>query len=125
MAEADTTRLVLGAVAGDAGCITRLRTATEEPSEVDDPAVWVVGGVLEGDPARLDRAWELATSRRDRQLVSIARARVEGDDDLVRALARDHLVDFPDSLLVAWLASGAAPRSGTEESAGGAGVEPV
>jgi hypothetical protein len=32
---------------------------------------------------------------------------VGGDRDLVDALARDHLTDFPGSYLVAWVASGA------------------
>jgi len=39
--------------------------------------------------------------------VVIARAHVGGNRDLVDALARDHLADFPGSYLVAWVASGA------------------
>jgi hypothetical protein len=40
-------------------------------------------------------------------MVAIASAHMGGDADLVDALARDHLVDFPDSYVVAWIASGA------------------
>ena len=42
---------------------------------------------------------------RDRQVVAIARAHLAGDSELVDALARDHLVTFPDSLIVSWIAS--------------------
>jgi hypothetical protein len=53
----------------------------------------------------LASAGALATTRRERQVVAIAAAFVAGDRDLVDALARDHLVDHPDSVLVAWIAS--------------------
>jgi len=33
---------------------------------------------------------------------------VSGERELVDALARDHLVDHPDSVLVAWIAEAAA-----------------
>ena len=51
----------------------------------------------------LDRAAARATSTRERQLVAIARAHVDGDRDRVGVLARDHLVDHPDGVLVAWI----------------------
>jgi hypothetical protein len=50
------------------------------------------------------RAGALAATTRDRQLVAIAAAHLSGEDDLVDALARDHLVDHPDNVLVAWMA---------------------
>jgi hypothetical protein len=53
----------------------------------------------------LRRASELAETTRDRQVVAIATAYVAGDTDRVDALARDHLVDHPDSFLVAWITS--------------------
>ncbi len=56
------------------------------------------------------RAAELAATTRDRQLVAIAAAHLRGDRDLVDALARDHLADHPDNVLVAWIA-GASQRS--------------
>ena len=56
------------------------------------------------------RASDRATSTRDRQLVAIAAAHLRGRPDLVDALARDHLVDHPDNVLVAWIA-GASHRS--------------
>ena len=41
------------------------------------------------------------STSRDRQVVEIARAHLDGERELVDALARDHLVDYPDSLIVA------------------------
>jgi hypothetical protein len=75
-----------------------------------DPALLVLAALLGDLPERgalLDRAGAAASNRADRQLVAIARAHVQGDRDLVDALARDHLADFPGSYLVAWVASGA------------------
>jgi hypothetical protein len=36
--------------------------------------------------------------------VAIATAHLRGERELVDALARDHLVDHPDNVLVAWIA---------------------
>ena len=52
----------------------------------------------------------MAATTRDRQLVAIATAHLRGERDLVDALARDHLVDHPDNVLVAWIA-GASHRT--------------
>jgi hypothetical protein len=46
----------------------------------------------------------MAATTRDRQLVAIAAAHLRGERDLVDALARDHLADHPDNVLVAWIA---------------------
>ena len=45
----------------------------------------------------------VATTTRDRQVVAIAVAHTAGDADRVDALARDHLADHPDGVLVAWI----------------------
>ena len=47
----------------------------------------------------------MAVTTRDRQLVEIASAHLRGDADRVEDLARDHLSDHPDSVLVAWITS--------------------
>jgi hypothetical protein len=75
-----------------------------------DPALLVLAALLGEVPERsalLERAGAAASHRADRQLVAIARAHADGNRDLVDALARDHLSDFPGSYLVAWVASGA------------------
>jgi hypothetical protein len=50
------------------------------------------------------RAGAKAATTRDRQLVAIAAAHLRGQRELVDALARDHLADHPDNVLVAWIA---------------------
>jgi hypothetical protein len=73
--------------------------------------VIAMAALLERLPGRLDHALTTALTSRDRQVVEIARAHLNGKSELVDALARDHLVDFPDSLIVAWIASAAVERS--------------
>jgi len=97
----DTVRHAIG---GDAGAVEWI--ATHAATSRHAP-VLVMAALLALDPAPLDRARVLATTSRDRQIVEIARAHLDGRSDQVDALARDHLVDHPDSLLVAWIASGA------------------
>jgi hypothetical protein len=71
----------------------------------DDPAALVAAALYSPDAQPLlDRAAEIATTTRDRQLVAIAAAHLRGERDVVDALARDHLVDHPDSVLAAWIA---------------------
>ena len=41
--------------------------------------------------------------------VGIAAAHLRGERELVDALARDHLVDHPDNVLVAWIAGASHP----------------
>jgi hypothetical protein len=71
----------------------------------DDALVITVAALLDGHPARLDRAAAVAVTTRDRQVVAIARAHLGGKNELVDALARDHLVEYPDSLIVSWIAA--------------------
>ena len=84
----------------------------------DDAAVAaIVAAALfgaDGD-ALLARAGVVAATTRDRQLVTIAAAHRRGDRRLVDALARDHLVDHPDSVLVAWIAGASHPDTSLEE----------
>ncbi len=73
--------------------------------------VITMAALLERLPGRLQRALAAASTTRDRHVVEIARAHLDGNNELVDALARDHLVDYPDSLIVAWIASDAVVRS--------------
>jgi hypothetical protein len=77
-----------------------------QSSAADGIAVLVVSALVTGDATRLDRARATATTSRDRQLVEIAQAHLDARTDQVDALAREHLVDFPDNLVVAWIAAG-------------------
>ena len=63
----------------------------------------------------LVRAEGLASTTRDRQVVAVAAAHYRGDRELVNALARDHLVDHPGSVLVAWIADASHNQSPSKE----------
>jgi hypothetical protein len=77
----------------------------EQSRTSDDPAVLVAAALFApGAGDLLERAATIATTTRDRQLVAIAAAHLSGDRERVDALARDHLVDHPDNVLVAWIA---------------------
>jgi hypothetical protein len=92
-------RLVVGDDAAIAAIIEASRTS-------DDPLILVAAALFarpDGD-GLLVRAQAIAATTRDRQLVAIAIAHRRGDRELVDALARDHLVDHPDNVLVAWIA---------------------
>jgi hypothetical protein len=70
-----------------------------------EAAILVAASVYARDPElMLARAEAAAATTRDRQLVAIAAAHLRGRPDVVDALARDHLVDHPDSVLAAWIA---------------------
>jgi hypothetical protein len=76
-----------------------------------DPAVLVAAAlVAPGRPDLLERAAAAATAIRDRQMIAVATAHLRGDDDRTLLLARDHLVEHPDALLVAHIASLSARR---------------
>jgi len=78
---------------------------------IDDAVLITMAALLERLPDRLDRAAAVALTNRDRQVVAIARAHLRRDRERVDALARDHLVDHPDSLIVAWIAGDAVERA--------------
>ena len=98
-------QLVVGDAAAIAAIVARSRTS-------DEPMILVAAALFAAaeQDELLARARAVATSTRDRQLVAIATAHVGGERHLVDALARDHLVDHPDNVLVAWIA-GASHRT--------------
>jgi len=75
------------------------------------PDLLVAAAILANRPSPdLDRAQRCATTARDRQLVALAAARLGGQAELLDALARDHLADYPDNELAAWIADPAAVK---------------
>jgi hypothetical protein len=75
-----------------------------------DPLVLTAAALL--DPTRPDlvaRAAVTAVRRSDREITALAAAHLAGDQDRVTALAREHLLDHPGSVLAAWIAAGAPP----------------
>jgi hypothetical protein len=103
-------QLIHQLVVGDADAIGVIVDASRNS---DDPMILVAAALFAPDGDDLvARAGGVAATTRDRQLVAIASAHLNGDRDFVDALARDHLVDHPDSVLVAWIAA-ASNRSDT------------
>jgi hypothetical protein len=104
----DVDRMIQRAIAGEDEAIAWIVRAAEATTEV---TVMALAAVLQWQVALLVRALAVATSRRDREVVAVAGAHLAGDHQLVDALARDHLVDHPDSFLVAWIAADAVLRA--------------
>ena len=106
MTPADTDRLVRQFIGGDAAASAHI---ADRARSSDEPLLLVAAAL--GDPTAPDllaRATVSAATTRERQVVAIAAAHLAGDGDRVDALARDHLVDYPDSILVAWIAAAGA-----------------
>jgi len=103
----DPTLLLQRLVGGDtraAGEILALAPTT------DSASILVAAAMLARDAGPLARANELAAGTRERQLVVLAEAHLEGNAYLLDVLVRDHLADHPDHLLAAWIASQPVPR---------------
>jgi hypothetical protein len=98
-------RLISGDQAAVAAVLAGARTS-------DAPALLVAAALISGDRdgRLLARATAHATTTRDRQLVAVATADLEGQHDLFDALVRDHLADHPDNVLAAWIATRHARR---------------
>jgi hypothetical protein len=108
MTASNPEQLIRDLIADNAGATDAI---LEAAGTSQDPAV-LVGAALvaPGRPALLTRAAASAACPRDRQLVAVATAHLSGDDDRTLLLARDHLAEHPDSLLVAHIAALAARR---------------
>ena len=101
-------QLIHQLVVGDAAAIAAIVEASRAS---DDPMILVAAALFAPDgDALLARAGGPAVTTRDRQPVAIATAHLRGDRDLVDALARDHLIDHPDNVLVAWIAAASQHR---------------
>ena len=102
MASEVPAQLLCRLVVGDEAAISAI---VAESLTSRDPLILVAAALfaVDGEPL-LARAAGLATTSRDRQLVAIAAAHRDGKRELVDAMARDHLVDHPDNVLVAWIA---------------------
>ena len=94
-------------VGGDAA----IAEIIEQAHTSDDVTTMVAAALFAPVPGDLlQRAAGVAQTTRDRQVVAIAVAHGSGDADRVDALARDHLVDHPDSVLVAWISANTHPQ---------------
>src|SRR3954470_4769120 len=100
-------------VTGDDAAITAIVEASQTS---DDPLILVAAALFAPPGDRLlVRAERLAATTRDRPLCAIPAAHQRGECELVDALARDHLVDHPNNVLVAWIADASNHQSSTKE----------
>jgi hypothetical protein len=98
----ESEHLVRRLVSGDETTIAAIVDASRAS---EDPLILVAAALFSGDrDALLARAETAAKTTSERQLVAIAGAHARGERGLVDALAREHLVEHPDSVLVAWIA---------------------
>ena len=108
---ADMLHLLRQLMTGDPAAVDGL---VRQGTTTREPQVLVAAALAE--PARADllnRALRIATDPQDRQVVAVAQAFLAGETDRVQALAREHLVDHPGSVLVAWLAASPPPPAVT------------
>lgn len=78
----------------------------ERANTSTSPGLLVASALVDDEPSvALARATRIALTTRDRQLVAIARAHLNGDEELLDVLVRDHLADHPDNILAAWIAA--------------------
>jgi hypothetical protein len=89
-------------VGGDVDAEAEVLASVADTTSV---GVLVAAAVLTHSAAPLTRAATLAAGTRDRQLVVLGRALVEGADDLFDGLVRDHLASYPDHLMASWIAT--------------------
>ena len=107
-ATSNPEQLIRDLIADSAGATDAI---LEAAGTSQDPAVLVSAALLApGRPEFLSRAAASAIGLRDRQLVAVASAHLTGDDDRALLLARDHLAEYPGSLLVAHIAALTAQR---------------
>jgi hypothetical protein len=103
----DIQTLLARLIGGDAEAPAEIRDRADGDTS---PALLVALALLTdlkptGRRELLARAAGRAVTTRDRQLVAIATAHLDDDEDLFDALVRDHLADHPDNVLAAWLAA--------------------
>jgi ABC-type uncharacterized transport system ATPase subunit len=107
----DSRQLLRRLAVGDDEAVAAIVEASRTS---DDPLILVAASLFAADgDGLLARAGRIAATTRDRQLVAIAGAHRRGERELVDALARDHLVDHPDNVLVAWIAGASHDKEGS------------
>jgi len=100
----ETETLLRRMISGDQGAAAAVLAGARTS---DAPSLLVAAALISGDRdgLLLARAAAHATKTRDRQLVAVAAADLEGNHGLFDALIRDHLADYPDNVLAAWIAT--------------------
>ncbi len=109
----DTEYLLRRLIGGDTAATPDILGAAATSTS---PAVLVAAALVTAEPDPwLAGAAMCASTTRDRQLVTIAIAHFGTDEDRLDALVRDHLADYPDSVLAAWIAAQHTPSCPSEQ----------
>ena len=99
----DTECLVRRLIGGDTEAAGTILAAAPTSTS---PVLLVAAALVTANQGPwLSRAAAQAATTRDRQLVAVAIAHFGADDDLLDALVRDHLADYPESILAAWIST--------------------
>jgi hypothetical protein len=77
--------------------------AADNPDSFDAHAALAL--VVEAFDDAIEHAKRLAANRRERQHLAIVRCYLHDDRSRGSLLAREHLAEFPDDLVVSWLSS--------------------
>ena len=92
-------RMIAGDAAAAEEVLDRARTAST-------PKLLVAAALATTEPhGLLARATDNAVTTRDRQLVAVATAHLNHNADVLDVLVREHLSEFPDNILAAWIAA--------------------
>ena len=90
-------------IGGDAAAAAEIR---DRAKTANTAKLLVAAALLTTEPhGLLARAAENAGTTRDRQLVAVATAHLNNKPDVLDVLVREHLSDFPDNILAAWIAN--------------------
>jgi hypothetical protein len=99
----DIENLVRRLVGGDSTVAPELLDLARTDSS---PILLVAAALVADAPGDLlARAAGAAATTRERQLVAIATAHLDGDEDRLDGFVRDHLAEHPDNVFVAWIAA--------------------
>jgi hypothetical protein len=92
-------RLIGGEAAAAAEILDRATTAST-------PKLLVAAALITNEPhGLLARAAQNAVTTRDRQLVAVAANHLNDNTDVLDVLVREHLSDYRDNILAAWIAA--------------------
>ncbi len=99
----DIDILLRGLIGGDAASAVEI---LDRATTADMPTLLIAAALIAPDPQELlDRAARNAVTTRDRQLLAVAVAHLSERHDVLDVLVREHLSDFPDNIIVAWIAA--------------------
>jgi hypothetical protein len=99
----DIDILLRGLIGGDPASAAEI---LDRATTASAPRLLVAAALISRDPQELlARAERNAVTTRDRQLLAVAVAHLNDRRDVLDVLVREHLSDFPENIIVAWIAA--------------------